>query len=278
MDSLDHDNATTAASPLAGKRILVTRPQGQARRLVDKLIAEGAIPVEVPVIQIKPPDSWAPLDAAIAAGRYDWVVFTSANGVHLFLERLAVNGLDANWFAGARVAAIGPETARVLRGGGVATHLVPDDYVAEALIASIADAGPLAGRRILLPRADIAREALAVGLTQAGAIVETVVAYRTVPAEAPPDLLKRLESGEIDAVTLTSSSTVRALAGMLGSSTGLLRRLTVACIGPITAATATELGLNPSIVARTYTVNGLVAALRSFYDKTDIAVTGEVRA
>lgn len=269
--------ASAAASPLAGKRILVTRPHGQARRLVDMLAAERAIPVEVPVIQIKPPESWAPMDAAIAEGRYDWVVFTSANGVRSFLERLAFNGRDPGgsdpgWFGDTRVAAIGPETARVLREGGVPTQLVPDEYVAEALVASIADSGPLSGRRILLPRADIARDALETGLTRAGAIVEKVVAYRTVPADTPPGLLQRLESGEIDVVTFTSSSTVRGLVGMLGGSAALLQRATIACIGPITAATATELGLHPSIVASTYTVDGLMAALRAFYVNSDVAI------
>ena len=252
-------------SPLDAKRVLVTRPQGQARRLVDALHAEGAIAIEVPAIRIEPPTSWETVDATIRASRYDWVVFTSANGVRFFLDRLNDLGVGLAWLTGAKVAAIGPETARSLHERGVATDLVPDEYVAEALVASIADAAPLAGQRILLPRADIARDALEVGLTEAGALVDKIVAYRTVLAAAPQGLLSQLEAGEIDAVTFTSSSTVRALAGMLDDVSARLSTVTIACIGPITAATAREHGLRPSVVATTYTVDGLVAGLRAFY-------------
>ncbi len=253
------------SAALAGLRILVTRPQGQASRLSEALRAEGAEPIEVPAIAIVPPPSWDELDAAIARGSYDWVVFTSANGVRFFAERLRATGRTVSWFDHVNVAAIGPETARMLRTAGVEPRLVPDEYVAEALVACIADRGPLDGQRVLVPRADIARDALVTGLRQEGATVDSVVAYRTVPATPPPDLLLSLQRGAIDAATFTSSSTVRALLEMLGTQADTLKGVTIACIGPVTAATARDAGLVPHVVATTYTVAGLVSALRDHF-------------
>ncbi len=250
---------------LSGRTVLVTRPRGQASRLAAALAAEGAQTIEAPAIQIEPPTSWAEMDRAIAEGPYDWVVFTSANAVRFFWDRLTAAGRDAGWFAGARVAAIGPETARTLTSNGVRPDLVPDEFVAEALIACLADAEPLEGKRVLLPRSDIAREALVIGLRDAGAIVDQVPAYRTTSAPPPPGLIERLRSGGIDAVTFTSSSTVRGVVEMLGTDADALRRLVVACIGPITAATAREAGVEPDVVATTYTIDGLVVALRDYY-------------
>jgi hydroxymethylbilane synthase len=251
--------------PLFGRRILVTRPAGQAARLVDALRAEGAEAIEVPVIGIEPPPSYEHMDAAIRRRDYDWAVFTSANGVRFFYERLLMLGESAAWFEGMRVAAIGPETARTLRASGVATDLVPDEYVAEALVACLADAAPLRGQRILLPRADIARDALATGLLCEGAAVDSVVAYRTVSAPAAPTVRAEIEAGVVDAVTFTSSSTVRAFLDMIAGQTGLLNGVALACIGPITAQTLRDAGLEPSVVAETYTVPGLVTAIRDYY-------------
>lgn len=252
-------------SPLAGRSVLVTRPLGQATRLADTLAAEGARAVEAPAIRIEPPLSWGPVDAAIERGGYDWVVFTSANGVRFFFERLIHARLGAAWFESTRLAAIGPETARALASHGVRADFVPNEYVAEALVACLSDAGPLTARRVLLPRADIARDVLARRLAEAGAVVDEVAAYRTVAESAPPDLVGRLQAGEIDVVTFTSSSTVRALVDMLGPHRDLLGRTTIACIGPVTAATAREAGLEPQVVATTYTVPGLVDAIRSHF-------------
>jgi uroporphyrinogen-III synthase len=243
----------------------VTRPHEQASRLSDALVAEGARTVEVPTIRIEPPTSWEPIDAAITAADYDWVVFTSANGVRFFFERLSAVGANARWFEGARTAAIGPQTAETLRSRGVHVDLVPDEFVAEALVACLADAAPLAGRRVLLPRADVARDALSSGLREAGAEVDTVVAYRTTTATIAPELIEQLDRGEIEIATFTSSSTVRALVGVLGGRVDLIRGMTIACIGPITARTAEELGLCPRVIARTYTIPGLVSALRDHF-------------
>jgi uroporphyrinogen III methyltransferase/synthase len=250
--------------------VLVTRPDGQADRLTQALLAEGAQAVAIPVIRIEPPASWDTVDAAIRRSGYDWVVFTSANGVRFFAERLRAAGHDTRWFDGTRTAAIGPETARTLRKEGVEADLVPDEYVAEALVACLADAGPLAGRRVLLPRADIARDALRAGLAAQGAEVESVVAYRTLPAAAPADLVDRLRSGSIDVVTFTSSSTVRALLATLGRDSDALQETTIACIGPVTAKTAQEAGLRTHVVASTYTVAGLVGALREYFGMENV--------
>ncbi len=251
--------ATTG--PLAGRTVLVTRPHGQASRLSAALAEQGAIPIEVPAIRIEPPESWAELDAAIARGGFDWVVFTSANGVASFFDRLTLAGGGTEWFSGTKVAAIGPETARTLERAGVHADLVPDEYVAEALVACIADERDLTGAQILLPRADIARDALQHGLRAAGATVQSVVAYRTATEVASPELLAQLEARNIDVVTFTSSSTVRALVQMLGGDTTLLAAPAVACIGPVTAATAQALGLRVDVVAEQYTIPGLIDAL-----------------
>ena len=248
-------------APLDGLRVLVTRPEGQAGRLSDALRAEGAEPIEVPAIRIIAPSTWTDVDRVIADGQYDWVIFTSVNGVHSFVERLDAHASGPGWFHGKKLAAIGPETARHLRAAGAEPDLVPDEYVAEALVACVAAEGPLAGRRILLPRADIARDALTIGLSREGALVDSVVAYQTVPADPPPNLVPRLRQGEIQAATFTSSSTVRSLLAMLGGEAEALRATTVACIGPITAATAREKGLTPQVVAKVYTIPGLVSAL-----------------
>jgi uroporphyrinogen-III synthase len=205
------------------------------------------------------------MDAAIEWGDYDWVVFTSANGVSYFWQRLEASGAGPAWFARTRVAAIGPETARTLAARGVQPDLVPDEYVAEALVACIADERDLRGARILLPRADIARDALQHGLRDAGALVDCVVAYRTAPAVASPELVAQLRSGTMDVVTFTSSSTVRSLVQMLGGDVAILGNTVVACIGPVTAASARSVGLTPDVVAEQYTIPGLVDALNAYF-------------
>jgi uroporphyrinogen III methyltransferase/synthase len=247
--------------PLFGRRVLVTRSPEQAGDLSARLRKLGAQPVEFPTIEIQPPESWEPLDAAIARlAEYDWVVFTSANGVRFFWQRLEQAGKDARVFGLARLAAIGPATAQELAGHGLQADLVPSRYVAECLLAEF---GPVRGLRFLLPRTDVARPTLAEGLRAAGAAADEVVAYRTRPASARSgDELRRiLVEGEVDVVTFTSSSTVRHFVAAMGPGACLPEGSTVACIGPVTACTARELGLRVDVVAEDYTLDGLVAAL-----------------
>ncbi len=246
--------------PLSGLRVLVTRTRDQASKLAEGLRALGAEPVECATIETAEPDDWAPLDRAIAAiGGYQWVVFTSANGVEAFFRRLARAGRDARALAGARLAAIGPATAEALAAHGLTADLVPGEYVAEALSEALGDVG---GLRMLLPRADIARPALAEQLRAAGALVDEAVAYRTVaPAGLETTLRQALDGADV--VTFTSSSTARHLVAALtpGEAARALAGVAVACIGPVTADTVRELGLTPAVVAEEYTVDGLLKAL-----------------
>lgn len=250
--------------PLFGKRVLITRTRRQAGNLARLLTDEGAIPVELPSIEIEPIEDREAVDAAIEtlrAGGYAWAVFTSANAVELFFEQLAERRLDARAFSGARIAAIGPATAQSLVARGLSADAVPDEYVAEAVVEALR--GQIApGDRVLLPRAESARAELVRGLEAMGATVDEVPIYRAaVPSEASPEVLAELREGRIDVVTFTSSSTVRNLLAMLGNASALERPL-IACIGPITAQTARELGLRVDVTASEYTVEGLVAALK----------------
>jgi uroporphyrinogen III methyltransferase/synthase len=254
--------------PLFGKRVLITRTRRQASVLARLLAEEGAIPIELPAIEIEPAADEAAVGAAIddlTAGRYGWAVFTSANAVELWFEHLQERGLDARAFASTKVAAIGPATAEALGERGIVADLVPEEYVAEAVVEALRAAqgwGP-EPQKVLVPRAEGARPELVEGLRAAGAEVDEVTLYRAaVPETAPAEALSLLHDGAIDIVTFTSSSTVRNLAAMLNGHIETLRGPLVACIGPITAKTAEELGLRVDVVASEYTVEGLVRAIK----------------
>jgi uroporphyrinogen III methyltransferase/synthase len=253
--------------PLLGRRILVTRPRAQASALAARLEDLGAEVVVFPTIVIGPAPDPAALDRAIVEARkYDWIVFTSANGVRVFFERMAALSRDVRELVRARIAAIGPETAAALEQRLVRPAVVPEEYRAEGLLEALG--GPdIDGRRILLPRAAGARMNLPDTLRARGAVVDEVIAYAAVrPDDADVDGLRAaLDAGEIDAVTFTSSSTVENFAALLGNQTvaAIARagRPLVACIGPVTATTAERLGLNVDVVAPTYTVPALTQAL-----------------
>jgi uroporphyrinogen-III synthase len=247
--------------PLSGKRILVTRPRAQAADLCDKLAALGAEPIQFPTIEIAPLDDYTALDKAVAKlADYQWIIFTSVNGVSAFWQRLTVARKDSNALDSIRVAAIGPATARALEKRGIVAQFIPDEYVAEAIVEGISH---VRGRRILLPRADIAREALAVELEQRGALVEEIAAYRTLPAAPDPHGLAELVRG-VDVITFTSSSTARNFCALVGRETF---GAAVACIGPITAQTVRELGLPVDMMATEHTMDGLVAALAKHFQE-----------
>ena len=249
--------------PLSGKRVLVTRSREQASVLAELLQEQGAEPVEAPVLEIVPPESYDGMDRAIGQlGSYDWVVFTSANGVKLFVERLMSLGHDVRAFGGARLAGIGPATAQELRDRFLKVDFVPNEYVAEDVADGLVELG-VAGKRVLLPRADLARDVLKVELERAGALVDAVDCYRTLPARDDLSrLATELAEGRIDVVTLASSSTARNLVSGLGENAlELLSRPLVACIGPITAATARGLGLRVDVEAPEHTMPGLVEAI-----------------
>ncbi len=252
--------------PLFGRRVLVTRARAQASALSEKLEELGAEPIEFPVIEIAPPVDWGPLDAAIERlPHYDWAIFTSVNGVRALMDRLWEVGQDVRALRGVRLCAIGPATAAALERYHLKVDLVPRQYVAESILESI---GEVSGQRILLARADLARQVLPLELSRAGAIVDEVVAYRTVLADSPADhVYQMLRQGEIDIVTFTSSSTVRNFVekintvGEADSLGDLLNGVMVACIGPVTAETAKELGIKVDVIAEEYTVEGLVKCI-----------------
>jgi len=256
---------TDAAGALAGRCVVVTRARAQAGVLRALLEDEGAQVVEFPTIRLVPPEDVAPLDRAIARlPEYGWVVFTSRNGVDACCDRMRALRHPPEELRVARLAAIGPGTAAALRAAGLGVDLAPTEFRAEALVAAFA-AVDLRDVRVLLPRAAAARDVLPDGLRSRGAIVDVVAAYRTEVERAhAPEARRRLLQGSVDAVTFTSSSTVRSFVELLGPDAGrLLRGALVACIGPVTAATARELGLHVGLVAEHYTIPGLVEALRA---------------
>ncbi len=258
------------AGPLHGRVIVVTRAREQAGRFGALLEEAGARVLSVPTIAIEPPDSWAALDTALAAASsYRWLIFTSVNGVEMVRRRLAETGRGAEALSGPRIAAIGPATADMLRDWGLAPEVVPAEYVAEGLVACL---GPLVrpGDRVLLPRAAEARDVLVRELTALGALVDEVPAYRTRPAlEGAAALRDALGVGRVDVVAFTSSSTVRHFAALFppGELDSLMRGVLVACIGPVTAATAAEHGLSTAIAPAEYTIPALARAIALHFKK-----------
>ena len=251
--------------PLFGRRVVVTRARAQAGELSRGLERLGAEVYEFPTIEINPPDDFGPLDAAIRdLDSFGLIVFTSVNGVEAFLKRLQHHGLDLRAVPrDAKVAAIGPATAERIERAGLRVDVVPEEYRAEVLIGALG-AHPLAGERVLIPRAKVAREILPEKLREAGAEVVVPPAYESVPSsEGKEDLTLRLQSGEIDCVTFTASSTVENFVGAFGADEAarLLEGTRVACIGPITAGTARKHGLRVDVEAREYTIPGLIEAV-----------------
>lgn len=248
--------------PLHGVSVLVPRTRHQASELSDRLRALGAEPVEAPTIAIEPtrdPEGLRTALAKVADGAYDWVAFTSANGVDAVWEQLDVLGADGRWFAGTRLAVVGPGTREALVARGLRADLVPARYttrgLAEALLAA-----PCTGRRVLLPRADIATPTLTRVLAEAGWDTVEVEAYRTVrPRGLPEVVTERLAAGGIDVLAFASSSTVRNFVDLLGGP--LDPTIRIASIGPVTSETCHELGLRVDAEADPHDLDGLVHAV-----------------
>jgi uroporphyrinogen III methyltransferase/synthase len=239
--------------PLFGKRIVVTRAKGQAAELSARLEAMGACVIEIPAIEIQPASDPAPLDRAIAGlASYDWLIFTSANGVRFFVERLDQSNTDLRSLH-ARICAIGPATRAAIEALHLKVDLMGAEYVAESLLESFA-AQDLAGKRVLLPRAAVARDLIPTELARRGAHVDVVEAYRTVAPQGGADF-----PTAADCITFTSSSTVQNFVSMFGVEA--LRAAKVISIGPVTTRTALDLGLEVAAEARPFTVDGLVEAV-----------------
>lgn len=255
--------------PLFGRRLLVTRAADQAGEFSAMLAERGATAIECPTIRLVEPEDWSFLDATIrGVGGYDWLVLTSGNAVRNFFRRLAEFGLDARALAGCRVCAVGPKTAEAIRAFGIRPDLVPPDYKAEGVVAELGRQ-EIAGKRVLFPRADLAREIIPRELTRMGAHVDSPVAYRNLlPERLPPEALFALEKRSVDCITFTSSSTVRNLAGMLGGDllVDMLKGVTVASIGPVTSRTCHEVGLKVDIEPQHSTLADLVAAIERHFN------------
>jgi len=249
--------------PLLGQGVVVTRSREQASDLVRLLADEGACCYEFPAIEIAPLADAEPVRQA--AGRlyaYDWVIFTSANGVDCFFAEIDALGLDARTFAGIRVAAIGPATAGRLAGRGIRADFLPERFVAESVVEGLL-AYDIAGKKVLIPRAREARDVLPEKLTEAGADVTVLPVYDTRPVEQDPEeIIEAVKSGDIRYVTFTSSSTVKNFFAKVPpevlKAAGTVK---TAVIGPITAKTLAEYGFTPDVTAETYTVPALAAAV-----------------
>ena len=254
----------TSLKCLEGVRILITRPKEQNHLLSAKLHNLGATTIELPTITILPPNTADRLDKSILRiFEYDWVIFTSVHGVRFFNQRLKALGELSDKLKKVKVAAIGPATAAALEELGKEPDYVPTQYLSEKVADGLGD---VQGKRILLPRADIASKKLPELLRHRGAKVEEVVAYRTVvPADLSADRLKSVLNQGIDVVTFTSPSTVRNLAQIVGANEleVLLKGVKVACIGPVTAEATKKLGIHADIVARTHTIDDLVEAIEN---------------
>jgi len=256
--------------PLFGKRIVVTRAREQASGFLARLTELGAACIEFPTIQVVPPKSWDALDRAMMRlERYQWLLFTSVNGVKYFFERLEHLGLDMRELNDIKVGAIGPKTADAVYKKGIRPDLVPDEYRAEAVVDAFRK-WDVKGIKILLPRAAKAREVLPMELVKMGASVDEIPVYETVRPDHDKGRVKgMLEKGEIDMVTFTSSSTVSHFVEMFREERENLKewmaRVAVACIGPVTSKTAQEMGLSVGLVPQEYTIEALTHAIVHYF-------------
>ena len=258
--------------PLSGRRIVITRPRAQAGEFISLVERLGGAVAPFPTIEIAPPSSYGPLDRAIRRiDDYQWIIFTSVNGVKHFWKRFARLKRSARDLQGIRIAAIGPRTAKEIESLGLAVDLLPRVYRAEAIAAKMG-AKRANGKRVLLPRAAGARDVLPLTLKRWGATVDVVEAYRTVAAGGNSARLKSmLRQQKIDVVTFTSSSTVLSFADLFprDEAVDLLQNCLVACIGPITRDTAERLGIRVDIVAGEFTIPGLTRVIAEHFSSNN---------
>lgn len=255
--------------PLLGKKIVVTRAREQASDLVSMLSEMGADCLECPTIKVIPPDDQSPLEKAIEnLPSYDWLVFTSVNGVKFFFEKLFKKGLDVRALSNVRTACIGPATAERLLGFGVNSDIIPKSYRAESVVDAFQEMN-MEGKKVLLPRALEARPVLPVELSKMGAIVDEITTYRTeIVKDSARLLIDALKQKTVDLVTFTSSSTVKNFKTLLSNENfeELMSGVKIASIGPITSETAGELGFDVQISAASYTIPGLCDSILSYYN------------
>ena len=251
--------------PLFGRGIVITRPEAQTEELSEPLRARGARVIHFPVIRIAPPESWEELDGAIdRLESYRWIIFTSANGVAFFFRRLRERGRDIRDLKGIRVATIGPATASAVETLGIRVDLVPEEFISEGVVKAFAGED-LRGRRVLLPRAEQARDVIPEGLAKMGADVDVATAYRTVRSDRnAAELESFLAEDKVDVITFTSPSTVANFLEIMGPDFHLPSKVRIACIGPVTETAARRAGLPVDILQERYTIPGLVEALTEY--------------
>ncbi len=257
--------------PLMGLKIVITRTREQASELVKLLSDLGAECLECPTIKVVPPDDFKPLDMAIEnLSNYDWLIFTSLNGVNFFFERLFANKMDVRELNNLQTAVIGPATAKRLFDFGLKSDIIPESYRAESVVEAFAKVN-IKGKKILLPRAKHARSVLPVELIKMGAVVDEITTYCTEAVQDNTDLmLTRLKERTVDLITFTSSSTVKNFHDLLPPEDfdNLMKGVTIASIGPITAETARDLGFDVHIIAESFTIPGLCQAIKQHYNKS----------
>lgn len=260
------------SKPLTGKRILITRSHEQAAALARPLEELGAEVISIPSIEIRPPQSFQPLDKALhIIDTFDWLILTSTNGARALKRRLEKAGKHSGAMRHMQVAAIGPATKLEAEEMGLKVSVVPDEYIAESVVNALKD--KVKGKRVLLVRAKVARDVIPNQLRDAGAEVDVAEAYETV---VPRNSAEKLKDAMADAarrphaITFTSSSTVKNFITLLGQNVSpkqALEGIALASIGPVTSGTLREVGLEPTIEAREFTIPGLVQALSDFYSK-----------
>ena len=253
--------------PLIGKKVLITRARDQSGEFATLLKKMGAEVIEFPTIEIVPPLRWKKLDQAIHQLKsYEWIIFTSANGVHFFWQRLKEKRKH-RLPPSLKVCAIGPATSHQLKERKTSVAYMPKEFIAEAILKGF-EKMSVKGKRILLARAQEARDVLPKGLKKMGAEVEVVEVYRTVrPKGGSKRLRQLLTDGNIDVITFTSSSTVNHFAELLKKENlkKLLRGTVIACIGPVTTRTAKEWGMKVQIQPKRYTIPGLIRAIAEYF-------------
>ena len=252
--------------PLFGRGVVITRPEAQTEEFLDLLHSEGARTYLFPTIKIAPPANFSGLDQAVGnMDAYDWLIFTSANAVRFFFQRLQESAKDLRDLKGIRICAIGPTTAREVEKHGINVDLVPDVFTSEGILDAFKKQD-MAGKSVLIPRAEKARDALPQGLMQAGARVDGVTAYRTAPSgRKKAELDGLMKEGLVDVITFTSPSTVENFIKIMGADYLLPPKVKIACIGPVTAEATRKAGLNVDILQERYTVPALVQRLVQYF-------------
>lgn len=254
------------ALPMFGKRALVTRARSQASTLASGLAAQGAEVVECPVIKSAPLEDSSELDKALSdLSRFEWLAFASPNGVNQVFDRMQAMRMDTRACATNKIAAVGPATVDALKRHGIVADLVPDNFTAEGLVAAFRTVD-VAPRSALVFRSDIGRETLPRGLRQLGSDVTEVAAYRTVLAEGSDCLAREAFEDKIDVATFTSSSTVKNLVNLLEGDVRRINNCVVACMGPITAQTAKDLGIRVDLIPDQQTIPALISAIVEYFD------------